>query len=354
MDRGMKVTVGILAHDEAAVIARTIGSLFEQSVFNGRDLGARWEVVVVPNGCKDDTHRLAEQSLQAACASRRAVTWQVVSLERPGKSHAWNNLVHEIAAQDTDVFVMIDADIEFGHVDTIANCVQRLQSDAHARAVVDLPLKDFARKRHHSLLERLSLRASKVRVTDSLPGISGQFYVMSGQRMRSIWMPLDLSVEDGFLHAMVITDNFRQPPDYARVVRANDASHYYEGLTRVRDIVKHEVRLMIGTVLNAYLCWDVLLFMTPRDGPGAGEMIRILNEQDPTWYSRMMANQIEIRGSGAIRTSQVWRRLPGWWALPPLRRLIKLPTTLAWTAFDAVVMWQANRKLVSGRAIGYW
>jgi glycosyltransferase involved in cell wall biosynthesis len=349
------VTVGILAYNESAAIARTIASLFAQSVFNGRGADMQWEVVVVPNGCKDDTHIRAEQALQAACASRSGVTWRVVSLERAGKSHAWNKLVHEIAAPDTDAFVMIDADIEFGHIDTLFNCLQRLRSDTHARAVVDLPLKDFHRKDNRSLLEKLSLRASEKRVADAaMPGISGQFYVMWAQRMRTIWMPLDLSVEDGFLHAMVITDNFRSAPDYTRVVRAADASHYYEGLTRVRDILNHEVRLAVGTVLNAYLCWDMLLFMTPRDGPGAGEVVRRLNAQDPTWYRRMMANQIEIRGWRAISLKYLRQRLPAWRSQPPLRRLRRLPATLALLAFEALVLWRANRKLVSGNAVGYW
>jgi glycosyltransferase involved in cell wall biosynthesis len=339
------------------VIGRTVESLFAQSVFapGPRPLTqAQWEIVVVPNGCKDDTHARAEAALRSAAAGREAVQWRVVSLERAGKSHAWNKLVHEIAAVDTDVFVMVDADIEFGHVETIANCVQRLLDDERAWTVVDMPLKHFHRKPDPTLIERLSLRTSKTRLDDEAPGIAGSFYVMRAARMRSIWMPIDLSVEDGFLHAMVITDGFRQPPDYSRVVRAADASHYYEGLTKWRDIVNHEVRLMIGTVLNAYLCWDVLLFMTPHDGPGAGEIIRRLNAQDPTWYRRMMANQIEIRGFLAIRRNYFWRRLPGWWALPPARRLVRMPLTFAVSAFEAFVLLRANRKLVSGQAVGYW
>jgi glycosyltransferase involved in cell wall biosynthesis len=353
------VTIGVLAYNESERIGRTIASLFDQSVFSGRGLtlpGVRWEIVVVPNGCKDDTHQRAEQALrtaQAACPTPD-VGFRVVSLERAGKSHAWNKLVHDIASPDTDVFLMIDADIEFGHPDTIANSVRCLQTNEHAWAVVDTPLKDFHRKSHKTLLERLSLRVSNKRLTESAPGIAGSFYVIAAPRMRSIWMPIDLSVEDGFMHAMIITDGFRQDPDYSRVVRAQNASHYYEGLTRLRDILKHEVRLTIGTVLNAFLCWDVLLFMTPRQGPGAGEIIRVLNVQDPNWYRRMMANQILIRGAWAIRTTHLWRRLPGWWAQPWPRRLMRAPATFALSLFDALVFWLANRKLVSGRAIGYW
>jgi glycosyltransferase involved in cell wall biosynthesis len=272
MSTAMHITIGILGYNESAMIGRTVRSLFEQSVFSGTGAalpGVRWDIVVVPNGCTDDTHAQAERALQAACANTKtaSVSWRVVSLERAGKSHAWNKLVHEIAAADTDAFVMVDADIEFGHPETIANSVQRLRSDADAWTVVDLPLKDFHRKSNPTWFERRSLRISQDYL-DNRAGIAGSFYVMWAARMRSIWMPIDLSVEDGFLHSMVITDGFRQEPDYSRVVRVDNASHYYEGLTRVRDIVNHEVRLIIGTVLNAFLCWDVLLFMTPA--PAAG------------------------------------------------------------------------------------
>jgi glycosyltransferase involved in cell wall biosynthesis len=358
MNPKLHVTVGILAYNEGGTIARTLQSLLEQSVFTGQGVAlpqATWEILVVPNGCTDDTHQRAVQALEAAIASCKnaVVSSRVVSLEQAGKSRAWNRLVHEIAQPDSDVFVMVDADIEFGHPDTLGNSVLRLLQETHAWAVVDLPLKDFHRKAHPTWLEKLSLRVSDVRMTGH-PGISGQFYAIRGPRMRSIWMPNDLSVEDGFLHAMIITDGFRQDPDYSRVVRAENALHYYEGLTRVRDIVKHEVRLAIGTVLNAFLCWDVLLFMTPRDGPGAGEVIRTLNRQDPDWYRRMMSNQIEIRGLWAIRTRLLWHRLPGWWAQPWPRRLLRAPGTMALSVFDAIVLWLANRKLVSGQAVGYW
>jgi hypothetical protein len=354
----MHVTIGVLAYNESATIARTVDSLFEQSVFTGCSAmlpDVHWEVLVVPNGCTDDTHERAVEALRRASAGRAgaAASYRVESLQRAGKSHAWNKLVHEISAPHTDVFVMIDADIEFGHPDTIANCVSRLLTDPHAWAVVDLPLKDFHRKADPTLIERWSMGTSKQKLEQS-PGIAGSFYVVAAPRLRNIWMPIDLSVEDGFLLAMLVTDCFRSDPQYSRVVRADNASHYFEGLTRPRAIINHEVRLMVGTVLNAFLCWDMLLFLTPRDGAGAGVLIRELNAQDPDWYKRSMSNQIEIRGLWAIRTRYIWRQFSLWWAMPWPRRIRRLPTTLALFVFDVIVMWRANRMLVSGRAVGYW
>lgn len=355
----MLVTIGVLAHNESETIGRTVRSLFEQSVFRVSDRagqGYRWELVVVPNGCKDDTHGRAVDALTNCCAALLPsvpVSFKVVSLSRPGKSHAWNKLIHEIASPATDVFVMIDADIEFGHVDTLANSVGQLLRDEHASIVVDLPLKHFARKARPNLLERASLAASRKRLAQP-PAVAGSFYCAHARTLRSIWMPIDMSVEDGFLAAMVVTDCFRTAPDYSRIVRAPDATHYFAGLTDPRAIVNHEVRMVIGTLLNCYLCWDFLTFATPRTGPGAGTLIRDLNETDPTWYARMMANQIRVRGWRVISAGMVFRRVQDWRRQTGWRRWRDLPHSLVGFLFDLVVFWRANRLLVSGKAIGYW
>jgi glycosyltransferase involved in cell wall biosynthesis len=359
MQRTLHITVGILAHNESRLIARTIHSLLQQSVFRGDNVtlaDVQWDIVVVPNGCQDDTQRRAEQALQAVrampCAQR--VSYRVVPLARAGKSRAWNHLAHHLAAPATDVFVMMDADITYIHKDTIANCVQRLRTDPHAWAVVDQPVKWFDATAQKTLVAKVSKGASSTTLQTSSACICGQFYVMAAPRMRSIWMPGDLGVEDGFLQVMVMTDNFRQAPDASRVVRADHASHHYEGLSRLRDIVDHEVRIMTGTVLNAYLCWDVLLFMTPRDGPGAGHTVRQLNTTDPGWYRRMMENQIAIRGRWVVRLAPCGQRLKRWWASPPMQRFIRLPIVLLLSAFDAYVMWQVRRRMLSGNAISHW
>ena len=69
MKTPLHITLGILAYNEGEMIGRTVRSLFEQSVFSGVAAtlpDVQWEIVVVPNGCKDDTHAQAEQALQAA------------------------------------------------------------------------------------------------------------------------------------------------------------------------------------------------------------------------------------------------------------------------------------------------
>lgn len=351
----MHITIGILAYNEASSIGSTLHSLFSQSIFENETSDHEYEILVVPNGCSDSTAAVASQVLTELCSrqSKENLRFRVEAIERPGKSNAWNELVHRFAADHTDVFVMIDADIEFGDTRTIESSINRLKSDSHARVVVDLPLKHFTKKDRLTLIETISARVSKINL-DASVGVAGSFYCTRGDFMRQIWMPAGLSVEDGFLSAMAITDCFRSQPDVTRVVRAANASHYFEGLTNIDQIVQHEVRLVIGTVLNCFLCWDTLLFLTAPHGPGAGPMIRELNEESPHWYAAMMKNQISGRGVWVVPFGILLRRFAGLKGQSPVRFVVSLPVRVIAFFFDIIVYLLANSKLRSGTGVGFW
>ena len=354
----MIVSIGMLAYNEAGGIARTIASLLAQSVFHaGAEQAAvdAWEIVVVPNGCTDDTARVADEALrrELAAISGVPVTHAVRVLAQGGKSNAWNHYIHELSRADADVIVMIDTDIEFGHPDTILNCLAELRNNPHARVVVDLPLKDFVRKPRLSWTEKISARSSKIQLEGGV-GLAGSFYCARTETLRRVWMPVGLSGEDGFLGIMIVTDCFRCEPDFRRVARAANASHYYEGLTELRSIFHHELRMVIGTCLNCYFTWDFLKYATDPNGPGAGVLIRDQLAADPTWYRRLIENQIRNRGGFVIPRDMVFRRFASLRGIGWRRALRRLPLALAGTLLDIPTYWRANRKLRSGRALGFW
>ena len=354
----MIVSIGMLAYNEAGGICRTITSLLAQSAFHeGASTAAvsEWEIVVVPNGCTDDTARVANDALRSGLAALNGVriSHSVRVLAKGGKSNAWNHYIHDMARADADVIVMIDTDIEFGHADTILNCLKELRSNPHAKVVVDLPLKDFVKKTELSWVERISARNSDVQLGSSV-GIAGSFYCARAETLRQVWMPAGLSGEDGFLKGMIVTDFFRAEPDFRRVARAADASHYYEGLTDLRSIFHHELRMVIGTSLNCYFMWDFLKFATDPTGPGAGELIRKQVAADPTWYRRTIENQIRNRGWFVIPRDMVFRRFAALRGIGWREALRRLPVALAGTLLDVPTFWIANRKLRSGQALGFW
>jgi glycosyltransferase involved in cell wall biosynthesis len=353
----MIISIGILAWNEAAVIESTVKSLLEQSTFHGpaRDLpDTKWEIVIVPNGCTDDTAARARKALTEHATPLQNVTWAVHELDKPGKSNAWNQYVHELSAPDAELIVMLDADIEFGETKTIANTVKALLSDPAAVVAVDLPLKDAVRKPRKTLLERISLAASRAGAAAGSPGVSGQFFCARAEALRAIWMPEGLSVEDGFLRSMIVTNCFRSPPDEARVIRAENASHYYETLTSLSSIFQHELRIVVGTTLNCYLTWDFLLYAVDPLGPGAGVLILNRAAQDPQWYRNLMTNSIRNHGWWVLPRGTLLRRFDGLKHKRGINLLKSLPLATVGLLLDLPVFVVANRKLKGDAAIGYW
>ena len=359
----MIVSIGILAYNEADGIANTIASLLAQSVFHAGACAStvsEWEIIVVPNGCTDQTSDVAAKAFTALLPSvvqanrtHCNIAHSVNVLKEGGKSNAWNRYIHEMSRRDADVIVMIDADIEFGHSDTMLNCLTELRTNSRAKVVVDLPLKDFLKKPKLSWIESISGKSSDIKLDEPV-GISGQFYCSSASLLRQIWMPNGLSSEDGFLKGMVVTDMFRSEPDLGCVVRAPNAMHYYEGLTRIKDIFHHELRMVIGTALNCYFMWDFLKFATDPKGPGAGVLIRDQLAADPTWYRRTIESQIQNRGWFVFPRGMMSQRFASLSGLSWQRKLRRLPVVLVGTLLDIPIYWMASRRLRGGRALGFW
>ena len=66
-------------------------------------------------------------------------------------------------------------------------------------------------------------------------------------------MPLALPVEDGFLAAMISTDGFtifRRP---GSIVQVSSALHYYDDHNGISEFLRHESRIIVGSVINAWL-----------------------------------------------------------------------------------------------------
>jgi hypothetical protein len=247
---------------------------------------------------------------------------------------------------------MLDADIEFVQPQTLSNTIQVLFNEPRALAAVDLPLKDACKKRNKSLLERISIAGSQQAMVGPA-GLSGQFFCARARTLRQIWMPKGLSVEDGYLNAMIRTECMLSKEDAGRILRAPSASHYYETLTDLNCIFRHELRLVMGTALNCYLLWDFLLFATDPTGPGAGVLLRNLLERDPRWYERFVENAVRVRGWWVLPRGMLFRRFGG---LSRQRHGWIRGIAVACVGFllDLPIFLVANRRLKRGRSIGFW
>jgi glycosyltransferase involved in cell wall biosynthesis len=354
----MLISIGILAWNEESVIENTLSSLFRQSAFQvTSDLlsEAEWEIIVVPNGCSDGTAAVARRVLAKLVgqAVNPKIAFAVHELKESGKSNAWNHFIHEYSSKQAELILMIDADIEFGELETISNTVKALLQNPRAVVAVDQPLKDVVKKTKKTLLEWFSVTASSVS-TSGTPGIAGSFFCARTEALRQIWMPKGLSVEDGFLRAMIVTDCFRSAADEAKIIRAENASHYYETLTSFRAIFRHELRMVIGTAVNCYLTWDFLLFATDPSGPGAGVLIRNKTEKDPSWYPMLIDNSIKNHGFWVLPRGMLFSRFSRFKRYRGLG-LVKCTLVVAvGFLLDLPVFIAANRRLKKGGIVGYW
>jgi len=249
--------------------------------------------------------------------------------------------------------LLLDADIEFGELETIERTLCALREDKKAQVVVDRPLKDAVRRKKKSLLERISLRQSRSEESSGAPRLAGSFYLARAAMLRQIWLPKGLPSEDGFIRSMIVTNCFRAAPDEERIARAEGASHYFETLVSPRRILAHELRVTIGTAINCYLAWDLLLFATDPEGPGAGITIRNWTRQDERWVQKVVSNAVANRGWWVLPRGMLLRRFapvrrPGGFKL---RRAALCALTFA---IDLPILLTANRVLKKNKGLGFW
>lgn len=332
------LSIGILAHNEAAIIDRTIVSLAGQSILDPVRAAALGldaiEILVVPNGCSDDTAGVATAAL-AAFPSHIATA--VRTLDEAGKSNAWNRFVHDLSRSDATLLTLMDADIEFGSADVIERLVQRLQDDRIAAAATDQPVKDYRRKPRLTPLDRLSQRASAQKTGPR--GLCGQLYCGRAEALRRIWLPAGLPVEDGFLAAMLLTDGFTREPDESAIAPVTDVFHFYEPLAGVSAFVHHEARIIVGSVINAWLF--TVLWEAGRTGH-AGEFVRQRNAQDPQWVEAVCQQARTEGGRWLIPRSFVLGRLASLHRQPLGHITRRAPVALAATLATLPAVLRAN------------
>lgn len=331
------LSIGILAHNEAAIIARTIASLAGQSILDPARAAAlnldAIEVLVVPNGCSDETAGVAAAALAAFPTH---VSVAVRELAQGGKSHAWNRFVHDLSRPDATLIALMDADIEFGSADVLERLVERLHADPAAQVSTDRPVKDYRHKTRLSPLDRLSRRASAQKAGPR--GLCGQLYCGRAAALRRIWLPAGLPVEDGFLAAMLLTDGFTRQPDESAIAPV-DVHHFYEPLEGVDAFVRHEARIIVGSVINAWLY--TLLWEAGKRGH-AGAFVRQRNDQDPDWVESVCQQARDREGRWLVPRSFVLGRLAPLGGQPLGRVVRRAPIAVAATLATLPAVLRAN------------
>ncbi|MFN9497008.1 MAG: glycosyltransferase, partial [Erythrobacteraceae bacterium] len=333
----------IIAKNEQKTIGNLIEQLSSQSFLRQTHSGA---IHVICNGCSDETAETAREAISAARfpAGFRS---EVLDFKEGGKAKFWNLAVHEIIEPSIDFAIFVDADVELADDDVISDLVKEMEYNDRVVAISGWPIKDIAKKKKKTLIEKFSLRVS----SDSLflHAINGSLYVARMYELRRIWLPVPIPGEDGMLTAMIHTEGFSRPPKLERILRARRPTHYFEAHTAL-SFFRHEQRMAVGTTINGWLCE---YFWSRNQTDHVGEFIKKLNDMEPEWVDEI----VKINVGGKL------------WALPPrlltwrldnlrdvsiLKGIVRAPFSLAATILNLVPCVLANHTLKQRAASSYW
>jgi glycosyltransferase involved in cell wall biosynthesis len=354
----LRVSLGIFAWNEEKVIATTLESLFQQSLF--QEFAARgWicEIVCVVNGCSDATPEIAEELFarqRGRHPFREAFVCRVANIKEPGKLNAWNHFVHAISPANASILIMMDADIALHRADTLWRMINALEQDSAAAVSVDQPRKHTELKQRRNPADWVSLAMGKL-TNAAAAQLCGQLYCIRAEVARNIYLPRDLGAcEDGFIKALVCTDFLSRPVLQDRIRRADGAEHMFEAYTTPAAIFKNQKRQMIGQTVVHILVDRYLNNLSSIDRLSLAAFLRKQDENDPRWLKRLIAAHLkEIRFWWRLYPGLITQRFKHLRNLGLAKRLVYFPTACG-SAGLAFLTSFAAWKLLKAGATCYW
>ena len=341
------VSIGILAHNEAASIGSTLESLFQQDAFSPFDT----EVIVVANGCSDETVGIAQ-----AAIDRHRATWsfrgsaRVEDLPTPGKANAWNVFVHELSAPGARLLVLMDADIRFVTTGTASRLIDALDESPSAVVSVGQPVKVAGPRAGTGLVQRLLARETRpldpeaIPLADSSTALGRRSCAPFASRGRSRWRMASSG-------ALLLTRGFTIPEDRRRIVLASGASHAFEVVDSVTSLFRHERWVVSGSIVNMVLF--ARFGREARPGRSAGDLMAEWSLARRAVVAQAIDAEVRSRGLDLLPGDWWTRRWARLRQHPWRRRIARVPGFAAAALFDAVVFLAAIREVKSGRGFGY-
>lgn len=326
-----RLSIGLLAHNEAPRIESTLVSLFKQDVFRYFPT----ELAIIANGCTDETAEITRRLLsqhREVWSTRGTATVEEIST--PGKANAWNEFVHRVSSRNVCTLVIMDADISIIEQNSISSMVNTLHNDRNAVVCQGRAIKDIELKSNLTFFEHLVASATSPIDPNNL-GLCGQLYCVAASQARQIKLPAQITVEDGFLRALLLTYGFTSPEDAKRIIADPNAVHSFVSVATLRQLFKHERWIVAGNIVNAMLFER--FWAEGRPGLSAMQLMECWLTQDPQWLEHYIRSQVKARGWHLL-PKDIWtRRLSRLRGLPIKAKLHKLPIAAVASIVDAVI-----------------
>lgn len=342
--RPVTVDLGVFAHNEADGIAATIADLARQSLLDAPDVDLR--ILVLANGCTDDTAGVARRAAEAAGRGDVVV---VENLVQGGKSRTWNRFVHDLSRGECDVLLFCDADIRLPDPQALEKLVRGLIDRTELEAITSRPVKDLQHDRGPLGFQEKLIAASGGGLDDWRTAICGQLYGLRSPMARAFHMPAGLPVEDGFVRAAVLTSVFSAPEDLSRIDGA-DTFHVYDSERTIPALIRHQCRIVMGGAVNL----AVFERLAPLD-PAAVQAQLKQAAEDQDWLAATVRAATPRWPHGWVPFHFLVKRATSFRPAGGVgRRLRALALLGVGLGFDAIVFVLAQARMARGQGAGFW
>jgi glycosyltransferase involved in cell wall biosynthesis len=345
----INLSIGIIAFNEARIIVSFLNSLMQQSLFGDFISDFNIEIIVVANGCVDDTATLANEALNRLVVHdlQGKVKWKIHEIEIPGKPNAWNSYVHDFSALEADYLILIDADIQFLNPQTLVSLVTTLQKEKDAWITVDNPVKDVFLKKNRNLSDQLLVLISSLSGRSNLAEgnawICGQLYCGRAELLREIWLPIGV-LDDSFIYKMIVSNGLISEDHYERVILAKEASYIFEAYINPFQLLNHEKFLIYGQTINN-LFYEYFRNQKQLGLSAISRTVQDINSEDKQGLSHHIKFLIEEKGIWIIPKPILSRRFNGLKSKPIAKITYFLPLAIIAFLIDFILALQVNHAI---------
>lgn len=296
--------IGIFAHNEAVRIGPLVADLAGQDLI--RDPRADIRVLILANGCTDDTVAQARAAIAALNDPSVRDRIAVLDLPQPGKSRTVQRFIHDLSRPQADVLGFMDGDIHLPRSDTLARMLAMLDGRPELRVITSRPVKDVIHYDRPSGPVGRLIAAGGDGLTDWRRSICGQLFMMRAGFARRIALPEGLPVEDGFIRAMVLTDLLSGPQDLTRIDGDPEVFHVYESIRDIGALIRHQTRIVVGSAVNAALFAHIRRHAPTEEQAHA---LLMTAAADPAWLGRVLKDELPRAPHGYVPFDFLVKRL---------------------------------------------
>jgi len=341
------VSIGIFAHNEAENILAILKNLNAQNIFKNPEFSVK--VYLLANGCSDRTVCIATEFLSN---KQHSYDLNVIEIERGGKSRTWNFFVHSLVQDESGYVIFMDADIILDDPSTLDNLATFIERRSDIIGSSSLPRKNVATEKKPSFIQKMIAAGGGTSGHNLKTAICGQLYILRATAAKRLCLPIHLPVEDGFVRHAIITSNFSESVNESVIDQCSNVSHLYESEKTLAGLIRHQVRIVIGSAINAAL-FAMLIDLRKKSGPAAVSETLKLASTDDEWLRTFLKTALPTPKYGWVPLPWLYSRTRAFVLRGPYAPK-RIFVAVMGLGLDLVVYVMAQYKMARGVGAGFW